>query len=102
MKKVMIILTIAALLLGIFIYKTKSAANPAIKTETVKFGKIVKSVSASGKVTSEEKIELKFQTSGLLSRVGVKVGDYVNDWQALAQLDTRELQKTLDKYIRDY
>lgn len=102
MKKIIVILAIAALLLGFFIFKVKSASDKPLKTATVKRGNIVKSISASGKVDSEETVDLKFQSSGLLTWVGVKEGDHVRAFQALAQLDTRELQKTLDKYMRDY
>jgi len=61
-----------------------------------------KTISASGKIKSQTQVDLKFQTSGLLSWVGVKEGDYVNKWQALASLDKRQLQKTLEKYLLDY
>lgn len=101
MKKVIIII-IALLLIGLIVYKVQSSSAPTYKTETVKLGTIVKTISASGKVDSEETVELKFQTSGLLSWVGVKEGDRVSQWQAIASLDTRELQKTLEKSLRDY
>lgn len=102
MKKIIVILVIIALLLGFFIFKAKSASDKPLKTATVKRGNIVKSVSASGKVSSEEIVDLKFQTSGLLTWVGVKEGDTVSAWQALASLDVRELQKTLEKTLRTY
>lgn len=102
MKKVIIILAIVGLLLGFFIFKAKSASDKPLKTATVKRGSIVKSISASGKVDSEEVVDLKFQSSGLLTWVGVKEGDNVSAWQAIAQLDTKELQKTLQKDLRDY
>lgn len=68
----------------------------------VKRGNLRESFSASGKIKSAKEVQLKFQTSGLLSWVGVKEGDFVNAWQAIAQLDTRELKKNLEKALRDY
>ncbi|PIS09651.1 hypothetical protein COT75_00435 [Candidatus Beckwithbacteria bacterium CG10_big_fil_rev_8_21_14_0_10_34_10] len=59
-------------------------------------------ISASGKVKSEEEVTLKFQTSGSLSWVGVKKGDRVTKWQAIASLDRRELEKKLKQELLDY
>lgn len=73
-----------------------------IKTAQVKRGDIVIAVSASGKIKAKEAVDLKFQTSGKLIWVGVKEGDKVKKGQAIAQLDQRELQKDLEKALRDY
>ncbi len=59
-------------------------------------------ITLSGTVEAEEKATLQFQTSGRLAWVGVKEGDYVNKWQAIASLDQRELKKTLEKKLNDY
>lgn len=63
---------------------------------------IKQTVSASGSIQSQTKIDLKFQTAGQLAWVGVKEGDYVNQWQALASLDQKTLKKTIEKYLLDY
>lgn len=47
-------------------------------------------------------MDLKFQVSGKLAWVGVKEGDTVTAHQSLAGLDTREVQKSLEKALRDY
>lgn len=94
-----IIILLAAV---VFIWRISKSPTTGIKTEEVKRTSITKSISASGKIASEEEVELKFQTSGLLAWVGVKEGDQVQAWQVIAQLDARELQKTLEKYLRDY
>jgi len=82
----------------------KVTANPTQKYETAKVQKedLTDVVSASGTVQSENQIDLKFQTSGLLTWVGVKEGDRVQKWQAIASLDKRELQENLLKALRDY
>lgn len=59
-------------------------------------------VSASGKIKSDEEATLKFQTSGRLAWVGVKKGDKVTKWQAIASLDKEELKKTLNQELLDY
>jgi len=63
---------------------------------------IVSVLSLSGTVDAEEKTELQFQTSGQLAWVGVKEGDYVQKWQAIASLDQRELKQNLQKKLNDY
>lgn len=85
--------------------RTKTAIQgPKAKYETtkVKKGDIRSTISASGKIEAENQVTLKFQTSGKLAWVGVKKGDRVKKWQAIASLDKRELEKTLKKELNDY
>ncbi|MFH1602130.1 MAG: efflux RND transporter periplasmic adaptor subunit [Candidatus Shapirobacteria bacterium] len=72
------------------------------KTAQVKKGDLEKLLSLSGEVHARQKITLRFQASGLLAWVGVKEGDWVKKYQALASLDKRELQKTFEKEMYDY
>ena len=95
---------IAALIIGFAGWKRfrPQPIKAQYELTTVKREDIRQTVVASGKVESRSQVELKFQTSGYLSWVGVKEGDQVNKWQAIASLDQRELQKTLEKTLRDY
>jgi macrolide-specific efflux system membrane fusion protein len=68
-----------------------------IKRQTLK-----EELSLSGKIDAAEKVTLRFQTSGRLSWVGVKEGDFVKKYQTMATLDQREMQKNLEKALRDY
>ncbi|MEK7543378.1 MAG: efflux RND transporter periplasmic adaptor subunit [Patescibacteria group bacterium] len=79
---------------------TKVAST--IQTAVVKRTTFTKSVTSSGKTKAAQSVELKFQTSGKLTWVGVKEGDRVSAYQAIAQLDAREVQKNLEKALRDY
>ena len=83
---------------------TSAVKGPEAKYQTtsVKKSNLLKTVSASGKIKSQNQVDLKFQTSGLLAWVGVKEGDQVKKWQAIASLDKREMQKNLEKALRDY
>jgi HlyD family secretion protein len=106
MKKKIIIICVAVLVLlggGVAIQnsKTQSSAQQ-IKTATVARVPFTKSVQSSGKTKANKSAELKFQTSGKLTWVNVKEGDTVTAYQAIAGLDLREVQKTLDKALRDY
>ena len=82
--------------------KIRSRNKEPVATTKVKRKTIQKVISASGKIKSEKEIELKFQTSGKLAWVGVKEGDFVKQWQAIASLDKRELEKKLEKSLHDY
>jgi len=71
-------------------------------TYTVKRQDLTETLSLSGEIDAKEKADIKFQTSGLLAWVGVKTGDTVKKYQAIATLDKRDLQNTFNKYMNDY
>lgn len=71
-------------------------------SSVVNRGTIEQKLTISGTIDAEEKVALRFQTSGRLSWVGVKEGDYVKKYQTIASLDQREVRKTLDKYLNTY
>ncbi len=98
-----IILVIFVVLIGWPTTK-KITVKPEQKYETAKATKedLIDFISASGTIQAEEQVDLKFQTSGLLTWVGVKEGDRVKKGQAIASLDKRELEKNLLKALRDY
>ncbi|MFH1840765.1 MAG: efflux RND transporter periplasmic adaptor subunit [Candidatus Shapirobacteria bacterium] len=56
----------------------------------------------SGELKAERAVDLQFQSSGLLSWVGVKEGDQVKKYQTLATLDQRSVKKNLEKYLNLY
>ena len=74
----------------------------AVQTAMVKRATFTKTVASSGKTKATRTAELKFQTSGKLTWVGVKEGDQVRAYQAIATLDAREVQKNLENELRDY
>lgn len=102
--KLISILTIVLLVAFFFYQKSTSIQSKSTdeKEITVVKKTLQKTISASGKIKAENEAVLKFQTSGLLSWVGVKEGDNVEKWQTIAFLDNRELKKTLEKSLRDY
>lgn len=70
--------------------------------EEIPFSQEINLVSASGKVEAKNVANLTFQTSGLLSWVGVKEGDYVQKWQGIASLDKQDLEKRLTRSLNLY
>jgi RND family efflux transporter MFP subunit len=82
--------------------QSRISPGPAYKTSKAEKRNLTKIISASGKVKCDEEAILKFQTSGYLSWVGVKVGDKVKKWQAVASLDKEQLEKELKQELIDY
>lgn len=102
-KKYWWIFLIGFLIGGFIVWKsTQPKTDPKIKTHTVIRQNLVDELSLSGKIDAEEKVNLRFQTSGLLSWVGVKTGDYVKKYQVLASLDKRDLQNSMSKLLNTY
>ncbi|KKT82595.1 MAG: efflux transporter, RND family, MFP subunit [Microgenomates group bacterium GW2011_GWC1_44_9] len=87
---------------GFLIWRNAKAQEIKTNSYLVKKQDLVESLSLSGEVDALEKAELKFQTSGLLTWVGVKEGDYVKKYQAIASLDRRELQNSMNQYLNSY
>jgi HlyD family secretion protein len=105
MKRVIWIVLVVLLVIGGIIFirgKQKSSTQSSIQTTTVKREDFTKSVNSSGKTTAAKSVDLKFQTSGKLAWVGVKEGDTVAAYQAIASMDSREVQKNLEKALRSY
>jgi len=87
--------------------KTKSgdplkydAKKDRLVTPTVQ--DIKNEIILAGQINAEKIATVKFQTSGYLTWVGVKIGDYVKKGQALASLDKRQLRKELARELNDY
>lgn len=94
----------AVLLVGFLVYflwYLPSQAQTA-ETTTVKQGDLKEELTIPGEIDAEEHAVLQFQTAGQLSWVGVKVGDTVKKYQGVASLDTRSVQKNLQKALEAY
>lgn len=101
-------LRLILILLGIAILISAVSSNflgkSSKKTETtkVKQGILEEKLTISGTIDAEEKVTLRFQTSGRLTWVGVKEGDFVKKYQGIAALDQREVKKKLEQELIDY
>lgn len=100
--KKFIALAVVAVTLAIIGFKIMSDNKKQYVLVQVKKGNLTQLVSASGKLKSENQIDLKFQSSGLLSWVGVKEGNSVKKWQGIASLDKRQLQNDIKKKLLAY
>lgn len=105
MKRIAVIIIVCIILglAGFSVYRgNKTTAARSIETASVTRGTFVRDIKSSGKTKSDTSVELKFQGSGKLLWVNVKEGDMVQAYQAIAGLDAREVQKNLEKSLRDY
>lgn len=91
-------------IVGFFIYKNKISSKAKNKVESYKIKRedIREILTLSGEIEAEEKVSLKFQSSGRLSWVGVKEGDFVKKYQTLAVLDQRDIKNRLQKYLNTF
>lgn len=87
-----------------FVYFFSNRNNQELQKKQYKVARkdLKEELTLSGKIEAEEKVVLRFQTAGRLAWVGVKEGDYVKKYQAIASLDQRDLKNRLQKYLNTY
>jgi len=106
-KKIIVVLVLIAV--GLFFFN-KSRSNPKGQSFDPQKDKLVtpvrqnikEEITLAGSVDSANKAELRFPVGGKLNWLGVKVGDSVKKWQAVASLDKSDLQKQYQKLMNDY
>jgi RND family efflux transporter MFP subunit len=110
LKKI-IIISIVLLVSGFGVYranaKTKTSEIPKfdVKKDTVitpQKETIKDEITLAGSVDALLQSDLRFQTSGQLAWVGVKVGDKVKKYQAIASLNKDILKKQLQTDFNNY
>jgi len=97
------ILIVVLIGLGIYYYFFVQTTNQAkIETSIVKMGDLKEELTLSGTIDADEHTTLRFATSGRLTWVGVKEGQYVKKYQSVASLDSRDTKKILEKYLNTF
>lgn len=98
--KIAIILLIG---IGIYFYFSSTQnAEKKIESTKVKKGNIQETLTLSGEIDADEHAVLRFASSGRLTWVGVKEGQYVKKFQTIANIDSRDTKKTLEKYLNTF
>lgn len=110
-KKLSTILGIVIVLVGYFIgqwYIQRQLPQDYEIAQAVRID-LRKTIEVSGEIQADESADLHFQAAGKLAWIGVKEGDEVEKWQAVASQDKRTLEKQLkqdliafEKEYRDY
>jgi RND family efflux transporter MFP subunit len=105
-KKILITLII---LLGIFVAfkifnKPSDKKFDPKKEILIKAQKkdLIEKITLAGSIDATGKAELKFQTSGQLAWIGVKIGDKVKKYQSIASLNKDQLKKQLEIDYNNY
>lgn len=106
-KKILIGLIIFALIFWIYKSKAKDTSTTVFdpKKDTIytpKIETIKDELTLAGSVDASSKADLSFQTPGQLNWVGVKVGDKVKKFQAIANLNKDQLKKQLETNFNNY
>lgn len=108
-KKLIIgVIILIALFIGISRVQAQKAKDPTVLNTkkdtvvTVEKKNIKSDLTLAGSVNASEIANLRFQNSGKLVWVGVKVGDRVKKWQSIASLDKTELKKSLQTQFNNY
>ena len=97
-KRTIIIIVIIILSIGIYAaYSFTKTPEPRYTTAEVVRGEILQTVSATGAVEAETKLDLRFINSGRIKEINVKVGDSVQEDEVLTKLDTVQLEAQLNR-----
>lgn len=97
-------LVCALIILGLIAYYYNIGKKPSYNSVIAKKIDIIQEVSATGKIKPAQNIELAFEKSGKIIKINTSVGNKVFAGQALAELDSSELNAQLlqDKASLDY
>ncbi len=76
---------------------TKTQSQGILRTAEVTRGDLLLTVVASGNVAVNKKIELRFDTAGIVGHVNVKVNQRVRAGEELAALTTTELERAVQQ-----
>jgi membrane fusion protein, multidrug efflux system len=98
---IIVLILVAGLLLWLNAKRVKQTAKKE-ENYIVKRRNLKDTLSLSGEIDADERVVLRFQSSGRLSWVGVKEGDVVKKYQGIASLDQRDLKKKFEKYMNSY
>lgn len=107
-KLVIVAIILVALFIGYGRVQAQKAKDPTIlntKKDTivkVETKSIKSDITLAGSVYASDIANLRFQNSGKLVWVGVKVGDRVKKYQAIASLDREQLRKSLSTQYNNY
>ncbi len=101
-RKYIIIILFVIFGLIVLQWQSISKSNSTKEKVQVSQGTLEEKMTIAGAIDANEHVTLSFQTGGRLNWVGVKEGDYVHKYQAIASLDQRSVKKAMEKNLNDY
>ncbi len=92
-----IILAVVILGAGYYAYGKLTGNGSGVQyvLAAVQKGTLVSSISGSGQVSSSNLLDLKAKASGDVIYIGVKAGQYIGGGTLIAQIDSRDAEKTV-------
>ena len=97
-KRNIIIIVILLIAAGSYAaYNLTKKPEPKYTTAKVVRGEVLQTVSATGTVEAETKLDLRFVNAGKIEEINVRVGDDIKEGKVLAKLDTDQLESQLTK-----
>lgn len=95
--KIIVGIAIVLIVVGIyFIFKESGNKQISYVTEAAKKGNITTIVTGTGQVEASDTITLKSKTSGDITYVAVKAGDFVKKGELIASVDSRDAKVSLE------
>ena len=93
-KKKIWIPFLTSLILGFWIFITKSGSDDivSIEAEKVKLRTIVQKINASGKIQPEESVQITSTITGWITEITVMEGDIVEPGQHLISIDEKQIR----------
>lgn len=98
-KKILPIALIPILIFGFLVFPKDKNDVP---TSTVRNSDVIKLLSVTGKVASENSVNLSFQIAGKVVYLPFRKGDTVSANQTIASLDQRSVQKSIQDELLSY
>jgi len=83
-------------------YRYYSSSQVEYTEHQVKRTNLRDTLELSGKVSSDRSASMRFLAGGLVTYLGPKEGEEVKQWQTIASLDSRQLQKVMDQKLNLY
>ena len=94
-KKRYLLLVLALLIAGIWLWRTLNAPLPQYQTMIVRKGDLAQSVLATGKLDALRKVDVGAQVSGQLKTLSVSIGDKVKKEQLLGVIDPEQAENQI-------
>lgn len=95
-------LIIIAIFALFFFFNRGKKQQAKFKEYQITRQEISQTLVLSGTLDAKERVYLNFLAGGKLVYLGAKEGDWVKKWQTIATIDTRDLQKNLEKNLNYY
>jgi HlyD family secretion protein len=96
--RTVLIVTAVVVVIGLLVVanlKSKSSGGTDVETRKVKYGSILSKVSATGALRAKAQVNLQAQVMGVVDKLPVKEGDWVNSGDVLLQLDRKSYEANL-------